>query len=273
MLLCSVARLPKLKNSLAMLHLSDKKRNKVKSIDAFVLNLSNHLSKFVKLSDYKKQNMAATLQATGIMMTPETYFARVFVRFIIKLLPAIIIFFVSRPAALIFLIWPVKCIFDDLKKAEKMMQDKIKIIDHELPRFAATISQQLKSSRDVVKIFSEYLPSAGKEFRDELEITIADMKSSSPDKALSRMESRLGSFMISQLVRGLQSVLNGDNGIMYFEMLSYNFKQFEIQELKLEAIKRPDKMRVYSYIILACIFLTLLSVIIIFLYGKLQSLV
>lgn len=273
MLLCSAAHLPKLKNTIAMLHISDKEKNKVKSIDAFVLNMSNRLSKFVKLSDYKRQNMAATLQTTGIMMTPETYFARVFVRFMLKLLPAIIIFFISRPAALIFLIWPVKCIFDDLKEAENMMHDKIKKIDHELPRFAATISQQLKSSRDVIKIFSEYLPSAGKEFKNELEITIADMKSSSPDKALSRMESRLGSFMISQLVRGLQSVLNGDNGIMYFEMLSYNFKQFEIQELKLEAIKRPDKMRVYSYIILACIFLTLLSVIIIFLYGKLQSLV
>mgnify|MGYP007098958406 CR=1 FL=1 len=54
------------------------------------------------------------------------------------------------------------------------------------------------------------------------------------ENALTRMESRIGSTMLSDVVRGLISVKRGDNGIMYFQMLSMTFKQLELQKLKLE---------------------------------------
>ena len=94
----------------------------------------------------------------------------------------------------------------------------------------------------------------------ELEITIADMASGNEENALTRMESRIGSSMLSDVVRGLISVKRGDNGIMYFQMLSMTFKQLELQKLKLEAMKQPGKMRKYSFMLLGCFLLMYLGV-------------
>ena len=59
---------------------------------------------------------------------------------------------------------------------------------------------------------------------------------------------------------GLISVKRGDNGIMYFQMLSMTFKQLELQKLKLEAMKQPGKMRKYSFMLLGCFLLMYLGV-------------
>ncbi|HEX3018018.1 MAG TPA: secretion protein F [Caproicibacter sp.] len=271
MLLCSLVHLPSLKSTIAQLHLTQDTGKKMRTLDALILNLATRLSKYIPISDDRREVMTATLQSTGMMITPETYYAKVIVRFLLKSLPAVIILFILPVAAAVYMIWPVWTLFDDLKEAEKRMNQKIKKIDGELPGLAADISEELKTDRDVVRILSSYLPSAGKELKEELEITIADMKSGSPDKALTRMDTRIGSLMLSQVIRGLHAVLHGDNCLVYFQMLSYIFKQSEIQSLRLAAKKLPDKMRVPAIIILACVFLTLFAVIIIFLYRKLNA--
>lgn len=69
-----------------------------------------------------------------------------------------------------------------------------------------------------------------------------------------------GITMLSDVVRGLISVKRGDNGIMYFQMLSMTFKQLELQKLKLEAMKQPGKMRKYSFMLLGCFLLMYLGV-------------
>lgn len=104
------------------------------------------------------------------------------------------------------------------------------------------------------------LPSRRNAMKRELEITIADMASGNEENALTRMESRIGSTMLSDVVRGLISVKRGDNGIMYFQMLSMTFKQLELQKLKLEAMKQPGKMRKYSFMLLGCFLLMYLGV-------------
>ena len=96
--------------------------------------------------------------------------------------------------------------------------------------------------------------------KKELEITIADMASGNEETALTRFESRIGSTMLSDVVRGLISVKRGDNGILYFEMLSMTFKQLELQKLKLVAGKQPGKMRKYSFFMLGCFLLMYLGV-------------
>ena len=86
------------------------------------------------------------------------------------------------------------------------------------------------------------------------------MASGNEENAITRMESRIGSTMLSDVVRGLISVKRGDNGIMYFQMLSMTFKQLELQKLKLEAMKQPGKMRKYSFMLLGCFLLMYLGV-------------
>ncbi len=66
--------------------------------------------------------------------------------------------------------------------------------------------------------------------------------------------------MLSDVVRGLLSVLRSDDGRVYFQMLAHDFKLLEVQKLKLIAMKRPAKMRKYSFFMLGCFILIYLAV-------------
>ena len=108
----------------------------------------------------------------------------------------------------------------------------------------ATIHQELAASRDVLRILENYKKHAGPDFAGELDVLTADMRSSSYEAALIRFEARMGSAIISDIVRGLVGILRGDDGRMYFQMLSHDLKALELQRLKAKAAKIPPKIRV-----------------------------
>lgn len=66
--------------------------------------------------------------------------------------------------------------------------------------------------------------------------------------------------MLSDVVRGLLSVLRGDDGRVYFQMLAHDFKLLEVQKLKLIAMKQPSKVRKYSFFMLGCFVIMYLAV-------------
>jgi tight adherence protein C len=87
------------------------------------------------------------------------------------------------------------------------------------------------------------------------------MRSGSYEAALTRFESRINSPLLSDIVRGLIGVLRGDDGAVYFQMLSHDMKQLELQRLKAKAMKIPPKIRVFSFILLMCFLFTYLAII------------
>ena len=58
-----------------------------------------------------------------------------------------------------------------------------------------------------------------------------------------------------------EKVLRGDDGRVYFQMLSHDMKQLELQRLKAQAAKIPPKIRVYSFVMLVCFMLIYIVVI------------
>ena len=62
------------------------------------------------------------------------------------------------------------------------------------------------------------------------------------------------------MVRGLVSVIRGDDSAVYFKMLSHDFKLIELQRLKSQAQKIPPKIRVFSFGMLMLFLLTYLFV-------------
>ena len=79
--------------------------------------------------------------------------------------------------------------------------------------------------------------------------------------ALMRLEARINSPQLSDVVRGLIAVVRGDDGVLYFQMLAHDFKQMELRRLKAQAQKIPPKIRVFSLIMLMCFLATYLIVI------------
>lgn len=131
----------------------------------------------------------------------------------------------------------------ETRKAEEMLREKREQIEGELYRFASTITQELKNSRDVLSMLEHYKENAGEMFKKELDIVCADMRSGSYEAALTRFEARLNSPQLSDVVRGLIGVMRGDDGAVYFQMLTHDFKQAELQRLKAKAAKIPPKIQ------------------------------
>ena len=78
------------------------------------------------------------------------------------------------------------------------------------------------------------------------------------------------SFRISS--RGLVGILRGDDGRMYFQMLSHDLKALELQRLKAKAAKIPPKIRVFSFLMLMCFMLTYIVIIVYQIINSLGSL-
>jgi len=259
-ILAETLKLPRLAVTKAVLSVSRQDKKQTKTLEVIVFDLSSKLSKHIRLDDYKKRKLISTLKSAGIKLTPETYIARAWVKtgmIATLLIPIMPILPILAPAIILL---AIAVLFKELRLADEILRQKRDEIEYELPRFVSTVSQSLKASRDVIAILKSYQKSAGESFKQELEITIADMQSGNEETALTRLESRIGSTMLSDVVRGLISVKRGDNGAMYFEMLNHDFKQIELQKLKLLAMKQPGKVKKYSFLMLGCFLLMYLGV-------------
>ena len=168
-------------------------------------------------------------------MTPEIYTAYAYIKagsVFLLIIPALYIF---PLAALFVILLGIMVYYREIQKADEMLREKREQIEEELYRFVSTITQELKNSRDVLSMLEHYKENAGAAFRKELDIVCADMRSSSYEAALTRFEARLNSPQLSDVVRGLIGVLRGDDGAVYFQMLTHDFKQAELQRLKAKA--------------------------------------
>ena len=230
-LAADLLRLPYLKTSKAMINTGRENRKAAKSLETYLLSLAVKLAPYIHMDEYKRGRQKNILKASPLL-------------------------------AVIVVVLAVMVYFKEQERADELLAKKRGELEGELPRFVSTIEQELKNSRDVLSIVENYKKNAGKEFANELEILAADMRSSSYEAALTRFEARINSPMLSDVVRGLIGVLRGDDGAMYFQMLSQDFKQMELQHLKKEAQKIPPKIRVFSFLMLVCFIVTYLAIIV-----------
>lgn len=219
------------------------------------------LGRHLPMNPHKKAKLAATLRAAGIDKTPETYTAYAYMKATIVLIGVIPCVMIMPLVSIGVVMAALMVYFKEIGKADELMRAKREIIESELSRFASTIEQELKNSRDVLSILENYKKNAGEEFAKELDIVCADMRSSSYETALTRFEARLNSSQLSDIVRGLIGVLRGDDSAVYFQMLVHDFKQIEIQRLKAKAQKIPPQIRKYSFLMLMCFMITYLFII------------
>lgn len=268
-ILAEVMKLPRLATGKAMLSAMSKQKSKAKNVDVLIGSLSVKLAKYLPMDEYKKSRMKNTLKAAGINQSPEEFMAFALVKALLVVLGVIPCLLVLPLLAPVLLFLAVMIYFKEIRKADEKLSAKREKIESELPRFVATITQELKASRDVLGILENFKKNAGEEFGNELDILTADMRSSSYEAALTRFEARINSPMLSDITRGLIGVLRGDEGGVYFQMLTHDMKQLELQRLKAQAMKIPPKIRVFSFIMLMCFLITYMAIIV---YEILRSL-
>lgn len=260
-ILASVLKLPTMDTAKAMLNAGRKNKKAAKSVEAWLMSGAVKLSRHIRMDEYKRNRMANILKAAGLGITPEVYSAYAITKAGAILLGAIPCLLLLPLLSPVLIILAVLTYFKEIRKADEQLKEKREHIERELPRFVSTIEQTLKSSRDVLAIMENYKKNAGPAFVRELDVLIADMRSSSYEAALTRFEARLNSPMLSDVVRGLIGILRGDDSAVYFQMLAHDFKALELHRLKSQAQKIPPKIRVFSFIMLMCFLLTYLVII------------
>lgn len=252
-LTCAFADVPTRKTSRMMLMAQRQGKRRENIFDVYAAKVSSKIAPYVRLDKMKRASLERTLKIAGNNLTPECYTAKAWViagtvalcavpmAFLIPLMVPVLI---GLAVALWFSTYYAA--FDFVKKRRKRMEK-------EIPRFALSIGQSLENDRDVLKILTSYRRIAGKEFGAEIDQTVADMKTGNYEQALLHLEARVDSPLLSDVTRGLIGVLRGDDQRMYFQMITFDMRQIEQNDLKKEAAKRPRLIQRYSMMMLLCI--------------------
>ena len=256
-----VVGLPTMGAARAMLQTTRQEKKAAKTLETYFMTIAVRLAPFLHLDEYKRSRMEKVLKASGMNLTPEVYQAYALVKagaVMLGVIPCMLLFPLLSPVVMIL---AVLVYFKEVQKADEKLKEKREQMERDLPRMVANIEQELKASRNVIGMLERLKGNAGPAFTAELDILLADMRSSNYEAALTRFEARLNSPMLSDVVRGLIGVLRGDDSAVYFQMLSHDFKQIELQKLKAQAQKIPPKIRVFSFVMLVCFLMTYLAII------------
>ncbi len=246
-----IFELPNPKISKTILLIGKTKRQKKGLLDDLIARMAEMIVPFIRLNQYKHKKLSAALRSLGIEKTPEMLHAEGLAKASLAGVAAIIGLFIFPLMSLGIVILAILLYVQSIQKPFEWLEKRRKAIERELPRFCSNIEQELKNSHDVLGMLTNYQKNAGAALGEELEITIADMKSSNYENALTRFEGRINSGMLSNIVRGLIAILRGDENRYYFNNLSMELRNIEINELKLEGTKRPRKIKKYIALIMA----------------------
>ena len=260
-LLANRFQLPYYKTSKAIVSLSKRQKEKTSGLDVWLKGVSSWIAKHLKLNDFKREQLLADLQTAQMNISPEEFKANAIVKALLVgvfAVPTLFLFPLLSPVILFLAIF---LYIRENKAVTRRIRAKRDKIEFELPRLVFTIEKTLKHNRDVLYMLESYAENAGPEMKNELKITAADMRSGNYEAAITRLETRVGSSMMSDVCRGLIGILRGDDTAVYWSSLAIKFNDVQRQQLRLEAQKVPKKVKRLSMCLLICFMLIYVVVI------------
>ena len=260
-ILADVYAIPYYKTSKAVESLSKLQKEKTSGLDLWLGGIAGWLADRLPMDPFKRSQLEADLRTAQMDVTPEMFRANAIVKAMlvgIMAIPMAVIFPLLCPVVLFLAVFLYNM---EIKSVSKRIQGKRAKIEYELPRLVFNIEKTLKHNRDVLYMLESYSKTAGPEMKHELDITAADMRSGNYEAAITRMESRVGSSMMSDVCRGLIGVLRGDDTEMYWASLAIKFSDAQRQQLRIQAQQVPRKVKRLSMCLLICFMLIYVVVI------------
>ena len=186
--LADLLKIPRLATERALISAGRRERSLVKALEALILGWALKLAPLIRMDEYKYRRLENKLTAAGLDMTPQVYTAYSLLKpclILLGIIPCLLILPILSPLIVVLavLTW-----FKESRRADELVKARMELIEGELPRFVATIHQELAASRDVLRILENYKKHAGSDFGRELDVLTADMRSSSYEAALIRFE-------------------------------------------------------------------------------------
>lgn len=261
-ILADICKLPYIRTSKAVNNLAKSQREKTSSLDVWLGNLASAIARHLPMNEFKRQELEADLRTAQIYITPEMYKANAIVKSLLIAVFAIPMLFIFPIFAPVVLVLAFVLYRNNIKSVSGRIKAKRAKIENDLPRLVGTIQKTIVRSRNIVDILTDFYPHANKELQHELGITIADMRSGNEEAAVTRLEARIGSPMMSDVCRGLITLIHGDEAPVYWSSLAMKFSDIQRQRLRIEAQKIPKKVKRLSMCLLVCFMLIYVVVIV-----------
>jgi len=261
LLALDIFKIPYIKTSKAVKNLLSKRRVKENAAELWLSGLSKVLAQHIRINEYKRISLLNDLRSADIPLSPEQFRANAVVKAGIIGVFAIPMIFIFPLLSPVFLIAAVITYTGEGRRLAKKLKQRRQKIEYGLPGLASSAEKNLKHSRDVMQIIESYAANTEKELSDELKITAADMKSGGYETAITRLERRVGSPMMSDVCQGFLGVIRGDDMRLYFAALSMKLSEIQREMLKEQAKKAPKKVKKLSVALLVCFMLIYATVI------------
>lgn len=200
------------------------------------------LSKIIVINEYKRNELEEKLAIADIDETPEVYKAQGFLiilefGLLAILLASVFPVFAAAPIIIGFVMH--RNHKNIVTNAVKDLQEQI---DIDLPRFVYSMKQEMLVSHDVLTILERHKNDYSDHWRKQMSITVPDMRSGNYEAALQRLEGRVGSTNLSEVVRGLIEMSHGSDMSVYWETLQVRFSEMRKAQLRKIVKKIPDKI-------------------------------
>lgn len=214
------------------------------------------------MNEFKREALAADLKTAQMDISPEMYTANALVKAMLVgvfAIPVLFIFPILSPVILFlaFILYRM-----NIRSVRVRIGNKRARIEADLPRLVSTLEKKMKRERGIQTLLSDFARNARPEMKHELDITVADIHSGNEEAAITRLESRVGSPMMSDVCRGLVTLIHGDVAENYWENLAMKFADINRRRLKAEAAKVPRKVKRLSMCLLICFMLAYVVVIV-----------
>ena len=240
--------------------------------DVYIAKVADVFAKYISMDALKRSQLQNALDIAHVEMTPEQYVASAIARGVLIGLASIPMWFISPLFILVGIALGCLIGFARYQEVLDFVKKRRKRIEREIPRFTSAVAQNLEIDRDILRMFIAYRRVADKEFGAELDQTIADMKTGNYENALLKLEKRINSPLMSDVIRGLIGVLRGDETDAYWTNLAMKFADYQRQLLKAEAAKVPGKVKRLSMCMLVCFMLMYVVVILMQIIQSLEGL-
>ena len=266
---CDIFKVPTYKTSSTMLGMERHYTNREASrINSALDQVAIWLSKTIRLRDFKKAEIQTNLNTARMTVTPEMFISTCIVKAGVVAILALPLLPILPIASAVIALFAVVYYFDLVQELKRKVKKHRDAVEFELVQMIFTIERVLQHNRNVILMLQNYRDIAGPEMKQELDITIADMLSGNQEQALSRLEIRVGSIMMSDVCRGLISVIRGDDTAAYWVNLQQKFSAHQRDMLKQKAERIPARVNRLSMALLFAFMALWLGVLIIQMAGS-----
>lgn len=238
-------------------------RRKTGTVRIFLSDCAKALAKFVPLGMLKEIEIQKQLDAANMKIPPKEFMAEIILYGLLPLPLTVPAYLASPALAPLPALYAVYLVFHKYNDLSRLGDARKREIEKSLPAFVSYMANALKSSRRVLDILDAYRANYNTPLTEELAITVADMRTGNPEMALQHLGTRINSPFLSELVRGLLSAMQGNNMSGYFDNLGFELNREWERRLRLQSLKKKEKIKHMAYLVFGCAALTMLAALIV----------